>query len=77
VKKGFTLIEMMIVIAIIGIIAAVVFPMFTKQNVASDGSKVRQLYGASEYCHDGVVYLQYNRGLSIKLDQYGKPVTCG
>lgn len=32
--------------------------------------------GASETCIDGVVYLQFTSGATVKVDQKGNPVTC-
>lgn len=30
----------------------------------------------SEVCQDGVVYLQFTSGTSVKYDKFGKIVTC-
>ena len=32
--------------------------------------------GASETCIDGVTYLQFTSGATVKVDQTGKPVAC-
>lgn len=32
--------------------------------------------GASETCIDGVIYLQFTSGATVKVDQTGKPVAC-
>lgn len=32
--------------------------------------------GYSEICVDGVTYLQFTSGATVKVDQTGKPVAC-
>jgi hypothetical protein len=32
--------------------------------------------GASETCIDGVTYLQFTSGATVKVDRDGKPVAC-
>ncbi len=51
-KKGFTLVEIMIVVAIIGLLAAIAIPNFMKSRVASQATtcvnNLRQIYHAKE-----------------------------
>jgi len=53
-KKGFTLVEIMIVVAIIAILAAVAIPNFIKYRKSSQAtaciSNLKQIQGAKEQC---------------------------
>lgn len=37
---------------------------------------VAQLTGVAESCHDGVVYLQFTSGVTVKYNQNGGVVAC-
>jgi len=69
VQQGFTLIELMIVVAIIGILAAVALPAYQDYTVRS---KVTELITAADNCKTSVAdYYQTNGGLPADLDTAG------
>ena len=60
VQQGFTLIELMIVVAIIGILAAIAIPAYQDYTVRS---KVTELVNAAGVCKTGVAEFYQSKGL--------------
>ena len=65
-KRGFTLIEFMIVMSIIGILAAIAYPMLT-------GKSLRR---TEVHCVQGYVFVSTQRGLTQLIDENGKGKKC-
>jgi prepilin-type N-terminal cleavage/methylation domain-containing protein len=71
-KNGFTLIEFLITITIVGLIAAVVIPAFKKANEAKDGAitsnKTVEINGYNWDIKvvEGCEYISYDRSLAHK-----------
>ena len=65
VQKGFTLIELMIVVAIIGILAAIAIPAYQDYTVRS---RVTELVNAAGVCKTGVAEFYQAKGL-MPVDQ--------
>ncbi|MEE4356794.1 MAG: type IV pilin-like G/H family protein [Desulfococcaceae bacterium] len=68
-KKGFTLIELMIVVAIIGILAAIAIPNFLNYQCKSKQSEAKQALGTISKNQEA--YLSENDEYAVTLDSLG------
>jgi len=64
-QQGFTLIELLVTIAIIGILAAILFPVFARAR-----EKARQVSCASNLKQIGIAYMQYVQDYDETLPRY-------
>ena len=84
--KGFTLIELMIIIAIIAILAAIIIPIFRGQQTCNDSNDrycrsnvITTSNGLKIGCINGIVYFlgEYLRPVTPVIDPETKqPKTC-
>jgi prepilin-type N-terminal cleavage/methylation domain-containing protein len=76
-SKGWTLIELMIFIVIIGIVAAIVLPVFNRNTAESTTSTSWGAMGAVETrCIGGYKYTVDRNGARQMLSEFGKGVPC-
>src|SRR5437660_10425600 len=73
-QKGFTLIELMIVVAIIGILAAIAIPNFLQYQMKSRQSEAKTNLGAIQTSE---VAFQAEKGCYIGAAAYGSAVGAG
>jgi type IV pilus assembly protein PilA len=68
-KKGFTLIELMIVVAIIGILAAIAIPNFLNYQCKAKQSEAKTILGSMVTCEEA--YFAENDTFTASLNDMG------
>lgn len=84
-STGFTLIELMVVIAILAILAALVLPLYTGSASKNSGTRVSGNGNVVSYdfngrveirCVDGFKFVVDGSNARQIMDEYGHGVTC-
>jgi general secretion pathway protein G len=73
-QKGFTLVEILIVVVILGILAAIVIPQFTD---ASTEAKISSLRSDLQMMRSQIELLGLAEALKQTTDQYGDAIAAG
>lgn len=79
-KNGFTMVEFLIVAAIIGILAAIAIPQFNKYKAQQAGwssTEAERTYGIESLCIGGYKFMRHVDGWGAQvLDEAGHGVRC-